>query len=69
VMVRRMAHLGGLVMSGGDGIGINVILGGGLEAALNELLVIGGRYDTDRHTIATNPVTTRGHRRESGCQS
>ena len=33
-------------MSGGDGIGVNVILWGGLEAASNKLL-IGGCYDSD----------------------
>jgi len=32
--------------SGGDGIGVNVILWGGLEVASNELL-IGGCYDSD----------------------
>ena len=41
-------------MSGGDGIAVNVILRGGLEAVSNELL-IGGCYDSDRHTIAANP--------------
>jgi len=35
-------------MSGGDGIGVNVILQGGLEVASNELLI-------GIHTIATNP--------------
>jgi len=56
--IRPITHAGGTVneqidaatsTTVDDGTGVNVILRGGLEAVLNELL-IGGHCDTDRHT-------------------